>query len=743
MKSKKKTSQPKNQVWITKDEIASLVELRHNHPHRLLGMHPLGEGRGLVIRVFRPDARAVTLLEGKQEKLRLTRIHSSGLFEGHLPDENEVFPYRLRVEGHNSKVIDLGDPYSHLPSVTDHDLHLLGEGRLMQLYDVLGAQVRTHEGVQGVSFAVWAPTATRVSVIGDWNYWDGRYHMMRALGSSGVWEIFIPGLGPGDHYRFQIRKGTGHTDLRSDPIAFASELRPRVASRITDLKRYKWGDKKWMTARKKKEPMNGPMSIYELHLGSWIRKKDGAWLNYRELATKLIPYVKELGFTHIELLPVAEHPFDGSWGYQVTGYFAPTSRFGTPEDFMYFVDQCHQENIAVLVDWVPAHFPRDEFALARFDGTEVYEHADPRQGEHPDWGTLVFNYGRNEVRNFLIANALFWLDRYHIDGFRVDAVASMLYLDYSREPGDWVPNQYGGRENLEALAFIKELNHAVREDFPGTVMIAEESTSWPQLTHELEDNGLGFHGKWNMGFMHDMLAYFKEDPVFRVHSHEKLTFGLLYAFSEKFVLPFSHDEVVHGKASLLAKMPGDEWQKFANLRALYGYMFGHPGKKLLFMGAELGTWREWNFESSLEFHLLQFPYHRGIHELVKDLCHLYKNEPSLWELDHNWEGFQWIDFSDAAGNVVSWVRRGKKKKDFLVCVYNLSPVPKRNYRVGVPKSPRYEIVLNTDDSRYGGSALEIPDSFTPLPEETHEQPETIQLTLPPLSALFLKPAKSK
>ena len=732
-------------VWLTRDEIAALVQLRHPSPHSLLGLHPLGEDRGLVARAFRPDARRIDLVpdDDPGTGLPMQRIHPSGLFELHLPDLSTVFRYGYVVEPLHGGAFPVRDPYAHLPTMGDVDLHLAGEGRHEELYRFLGAQVREHEGEHGVSFAVWAPHAARVSVVGDFNGWDGRYHAMRMLGASGIWEIFIPGVEAGANYRYEILLPSGRIDLRSDPMAFAAELRPKVASRVVDLNIHTWEDAAWMKSRAERNPMDGPLSIYEVHLGSWIRKKGNAFLTYRELAGKLVPHVKEMGFTHIELMPVAEYPFDGSWGYQVTGYYAPTRRFGEPEDFMYFVDVCHRNGIGVLMDWVPAHFPKDAFALARFDGTELYEHADPRQGEHPDWGTLVFNYGRNEVRNFLIANAMFWLDRYHIDGFRVDAVASMLYLDYSRQPGEWVPNKFGGRESLEAIEFLKEFNAVVHTRFPGALTVAEESTAWPGVTHPVDGGGLGFGGKWNMGFMHDVLAYFKEDPVHRVHHHDKLTFGLLYAFNERFILPFSHDEVVHGKASMLAKMPGDEWRRFANLRALYTYMFAHPGKKLLFMGAELAAYREWSHEVSLEWDLLEHAVHRGIRDCVAALNHFYRGTPALWERDHRWEGFTWIDFDDAPRNIVSWIRRGEAPAELAVCVFNFSPVPQRQYVVGVPSAKGYVEAFNSDDERYGGSGAGNPGTISCRGKEAQGQPDSVVLTLPPLAGLILRPVSAE
>jgi len=716
-----------------------LIQAAHRDPHAHLGMHPLPDG-GVVVRALRPDADGVwVVLDDGGPEHPMARVHPGGLFEVVLPELEAVTGYRLHVRTTDRRDLVLRDPYTFLPSLGELDVFLAGEGRHEELYHRLGAHVTDQGGVPGTTFAVWAPNAAAVSVVGDWNAWDPRLHQMRALGASGIWEIFIPGLGPGDYYRYAIRRPSGKIDLRSDPVAFAAETRPRVASRIVDLEGYAWGDDTWMHERASRDPYAAPLAIYEVHLGSWMRTPTGEFLNYRDLAHRLVAYVKDLGFTHLELLPVAEYPFDGSWGYQVTGYFAPTSRFGSPHDFMYFVDHCHRNGIGVLLDWVPAHFPKDEFALARFDGTELYEHADPRQGEHPDWGTLVFNYGRHEVRNFLISSAVFWLDRYHIDGFRVDAVASMLYLDYSRGPGEWVPNRYGGRENLEALEFLKEFNAVVRRRFPGVLTVAEESTSWAGVTRSETEGGLGFGAMWDMGFMHDMLAFFREDPFFRKHHQGKLTFRMLYAFNERYVLPFSHDEVVHGKGSMVAKMPGDEWQKFANLRALYAYMFAQPGKKLLFMGNEFGPWTEWSHERELEWGVLEHKTHRGLRDLVRRLAGLYREEPALWQNDADWQGFEWIDFSDAEQNVVSFIRRGKDAGQFLVCVFNFSPAPRRDYVVGVPRAAYYDEILNSDAAEYAGSGLGNLGRVDVLPTAAHGQEASVRLLLPPLSGIYLKP----
>ncbi|MDX1418189.1 MAG: 1,4-alpha-glucan branching protein GlgB, partial [Candidatus Promineifilaceae bacterium] len=592
---------------------------------------------------------------------------------------------------------------------------------------------------QGVLFSVWAPNARRVSVIGDFNQWDGRRHPMRFHPNNGIWELFIPGIGEGTLYKYEIK--THYHDYmvnKADPVGFFSELRPKNASIVWDIDRYEWQDEEWMAKRASRQELDSPITIYEVHLGSWRRKNGWEWLTYEDLARDLVPYVKHMGYTHIELLPIAEHPFDGSWGYQVTGFFAPTSRFGTPDEFKAFVDACHQADIGVILDWVPAHYPKDEIGLGFFDGTHLYEHEDPRQGAHPDWGTYIFNYGRNEVSQFLISNALFWLDKYHIDGLRVDAVASMLYLDFSRKPGEWIPNRFGGRENLDAIEFIKRFNSAVEEYFPDTITLAEESTSWPGVSRSVSEGGLGFSYKWNMGWMHDTLQYIENDPIHRAFHHGTLTFSLLYAFSEKFVLPFSHDEVVHLKKSMLDKMPGDLWQKFANLRLLYGYQWSHPGKKLQFMGGEFGQWREWNEAQSLDWHLLEHDSrHMGLQSLVRDLNNLYRNEPALHEIEYSWEGFYWIDLHDSQRSILAYGRHGKDDDDEILVVCNFTPVVRHGFRLGVPSEGTYAEILNTDHDTYGGSNVlnSVQDSS---PISWHDRPNSIEITLPPLAAVFWK-----
>ncbi|MBI5103227.1 MAG: 1,4-alpha-glucan branching protein GlgB [Nitrospirae bacterium] len=635
-------------------------------------------------------------------------------------------------------------PEADSRSLTDFDVHLLSEGTHFRSYEKLGAHLFEIDGRKGVNFSVWAPNAKTVSVIGDFNQWDASSHQMHLVGNSGIWELFIPGLGEGEVYKFDIRsRYNRHHAIKADPYAFYFEHRPKSASIVHDINKYRWRDGRWMKMRKQKKWVESPVSIYEAHLGSWMRvpEEDDRPLTYRELAGTLIEYVKQMGYTHIELLPVCEHPLDASWGYQTIGYFAPTSRFGTPEDFMFFIDACHNNNIGVILDWAPAHFPRDGHGLGFFDGTYLYEHEDPRKGEHRDWGTLIFNYGRHEVRNFLISNALFWLDKYHIDGLRVDAVASMLYLDYSRNEGEWVPNVHGGRENLEAVEFIKKFNEVTHEYFPGVLTIAEESTAWPGVTKPVYLGGLGFDMKWNMGWMNDMLEYISKDPVYRKYHHNNLTFSLLYAFSENFVLVLSHDEVVHGKRSMLGKMPGDDWRKFANLRLFYGYMFSHPGKKLLFMGSEFGQRNEWNADRSLDWHLLESRPHQRAQRFMQDLNRLYTSEPSLYEVDHDYSGFDWIDFRDVESSIISYSRHARNADDYIVVICNFTPVPRWGYRVGVRDRCFYKEILNSDSRIYGGS--DVGNSGGLVSEDTpwHGKPYSLNIVVPPLSVLFFKPLR--
>ncbi|MDQ6816548.1 MAG: 1,4-alpha-glucan branching protein GlgB [Actinomycetota bacterium] len=705
----------------------------------LLGAHST-EG-GVVIRALRPAARSITALleDGRQE---LRQVHPGGVFEGVLEGAQLPLGYRLEVDYGGGGKFTIDDPYAFGPTIGELDQYLIGEGRHEELYDKLGAHVREHQGVSGTAFAVWAPAARAVSVVGDFNSWDGRLHAMRSLGSSGVWELFLPGVEPGQRYKYEILTADGELSLKADPYAFQTELPPKTASIVfTPQHRWSEADAAWLQRRRAQTLVSAPMSIYEVHLGSWrLNSLDGnRSLTYLELADELSAYVTDMGFTHVELLPVMAHPFSGSWGYQVTGYFAPTPRYGSPDELREFVDRLHANGVGVILDWVPAHFPRDEFALARFDGTALYEHSDPRRGAHPEWGTLVFNYGRNEVRNFLISNALFWLREYHADGFRVDAVASMLYLDYSRREGEWVPNQFGGREDLEAVAFLKQLNEVMYGREPGIVSAAEESTAWPGVSRPTYLGGLGFGFKWNMGWMHDTLGYFQQAPIYRRYHHHQLTFSLMYAFSENFILPLSHDEVVHGKGSLYSKMPGDSWQKLANLRSLYAYMWAHPGKKLLFMGGELGQEAEWSHTRSLDWHLLEGPGHAGIQSLVRDLNRLYRAEPALWEVDSDPAGFWWLEPNDADRNVVAFARASRDGERVLIFIANLSPIPRPAYRVGLPRPCRWRELLNTDSTFYGGSDVGNLGGIEPEPIPWHGQPASAEVTLPPLAAIWLVP----
>jgi 1,4-alpha-glucan branching enzyme len=725
------------------DAIGSLVTGEHGDPFAVLGPHRAPDGT-VAIRAFLPDAQAVALVpEGAPDGVRpLALEHAAGLWVVTLPGPAPA-AYRLRVTDREGAVILIEDPYRFPATLSGFDLHLLGEGMHYRIYDKLGAHPARLECVDGIIFAVWAPNARRVSVVGDWNGWDGRRHPMRLHPGNGIWELFIPGVREGQRYKYEILSRSGEPlALKADPFAFAFEPdTPYTASVVCDLDGYAWGDAEWMAARRHRRADETPMSVYEVHLGSWRRQEDGdRFLGYPELARQLADYVTAMGFTHVELLPVTEHPFYASWGYQTIGYYAPTRRYGTPAEFMAFVDCLHQRGIGVILDWVPAHFPQDAHGLAYFDGTHLYEHADPREREHPDWGTRVFNYGRREVANFLIANALFWLDRYHIDGLRVDAVASMIYRDYSRKPGEWIPNVYGGRENIEALAFLRHVNEVVYATHPGALTIAEESTAWPQVSRPTYLGGLGFGFKWNMGWMHDILDYLRHDPVHRKYHHNQLTFGMLYAWSENFVLPLSHDEVVYGKGSLLAKMPGDDWQRFANLRLLYAFMWAYPGKKLLFMGGEFGQSAEWNHDRSLDWHLLdEGPYHRALQALVADLNGRYRARPALHQLDADSAGFAWMDCDDSEQSVVSFARFARNRDDLVVCVCNFTPVVRRDYRVGVPRPGWYAELVNTDSALYGGSNVGNAGGVASEPVPWRGQLHSVRLTLPPLAALWLRP----
>lgn len=718
-------------------EFERVIQARHHDPFRVLGYHP--SDSGLRIRTLMPRVRAVSILMGARE-YPMARLGASDLFEWSGIGVEATHPYRFRFTDDHGHCRECYDPYGFAAQIPDYDLHLFSEGRNLQLYRVLGAHPYCVDGIEGTLFATWAPNAARVSVVGDFNQWDGRCHAMRSRGRSGVWELFIPELGAGELYKFEIlNRDSGEALLKADPFARQCQAAPNTASVTLGESRHDWQDTFWMQARRGDHWQSAAVSLYEVHLGSWRRGDQGQFLDYRALAEQLIPYVIELGFTHLELLPIMEHPFHGSWGYQAVGYFAPTGRYGDPDGLRYFIDQCHQQGLGVILDWVPAHFPRDDHALARFDGSALYEHSDPRRGEHRDWDTLIFNYGRNEVRNFLLASALFWLREFHFDGLRVDAVASMLYLDYSREPGEWLPNIYGERENLEAVAFLKELNAMVASEVPGALVFAEESTAWPQVTQAPERGGLGFSMKWNMGWMNDTLSYFRKDPVHRSFHHDQLTFSLLYAFSERFVLPLSHDEVVHGKGSLLGKMPGDDWQRFANLRLLLSYQYLHPGKKLLFMGTELAPWREWDHDGELDWSMLQYDRHAGVQRLVTDLNRLYREHSALHQFDFDWRGFEWLDCHDYSQSVISFLRRSATET--CVVVLNFTAVVRYNYRVGVPLGGYYQELLNSDGTCYGGSGVGNAGGVEAEPEPYMGKTCSLSLTLPPLGVLVLRGPK--
>jgi 1,4-alpha-glucan branching enzyme len=716
---------------VSSDELDRLVGGAHHDPHGILGPHP--STGGFTLRALRPWATSVVAVVGGKRH-ELTHEHG-GVWVTVIPSRDEHAPdYRLEVTYEGGVPLHQDDPYRFLPTLGEIDLHLIGEGRHEALWEVLGAHVRTYPAaggdITGTSFAVWAPNAQGVRIVGDFNYWDGRAHPMRSLGSSGVWELFVPDIGDGTRYKYEILGRDGVWRQKADPMAFLAETPPATAS-VVFTSGHDWQDDAWMARRPERDAHDSPMSAYEVHLGSWRKG-----LSYRELAEQLVDYVQELGFTHVEFMPVAEHPFGGSWGYQVTSYYAPTSRFGSPDDFRYLVDRLHQAGIGVIIDWVPAHFPKDAWALARFDGTPLYEHADPRRGEHPDWGTLVFDFGRHEVRNFLVANALYWLQEYHIDGLRVDAVASMLYLDYSRSEGQWTPNQYGGRENLDAVAFLQEANATAYREVPGIVTIAEESTAWPGVTRPTHLGGLGFGFKWNMGWMHDSLTYISKEPIYRQYHHHQMTFSMVYAYSENYVLPISHDEVVHGKGSLLRKMPGDRWQQLANVRAYLAYMWAHPGKQLLFMGQEFAQESEWSESRSLDWWLTDNPDHRGVQLLVRDLNARYVETPALWSQDTEPSGFAWIDANDAGNNVFSFVR-WHSDGSALACIANFAAVPHEGYRVGLPHTGRWREVLNTDADLYAGSGVGNLGGVDAAAESWHGQPASASVRVPPLGTIWL------
>ncbi|MCU0452180.1 MAG: 1,4-alpha-glucan branching protein GlgB [Bacteroidetes bacterium] len=735
-----------NTSSVPDGELRRLLATDHHDPFTILGAHSVKrkDEQGVAIRVLAPDASGIDVLaDAKVAKMSaMVLAHPDGFFEAWFPNVKEVFAYRLRFTWKAGGQWETADPYSFLPILTDEDRYLFNAGDHHRIYEKLGAHPRNVNGVDGVSFAVWAPNARSVSVIGGFNTWDPRRHQMRVLGNSGIWELFIPGLGNGDLYKFQVRGNDKESLDKTDPYATEMEIRPKTASVVNSLDGYDWKDGSWIRERPQTQDARRPMSVYEVHLGSWMRNvyAENRWHTYRELAHLLVDHVKARGYTHIELMPVMEHPFDGSWGYQVTGYYAPTSRFGHPHDFMYFVDHCHQNGIGVILDWVPAHFPKDDHALSRFDGSALYEHEDPRKGEHQDWGTLIFNYGRSEVKNFLLSNALFWVEKYHIDGLRIDAVASMLYLDYSRKPGEWIPNQYGGRENIEAIAFVKALNGLIHHYYPGVLTVAEESTAWPQVTGDLSHGGLGFSMKWNMGWMHDTLEYFTKNPVHRSYHQGNLTFALLYAFSERFLLPLSHDEVVHGKGALLSKMPGDEWQQFANLRSLYGLMYAFPGKKLLFMGGEIGQRAEWDHDRQLDWFVLQYDLHRGVQRLTDDLNRCYRTLTPLHEVDFSYTGFEWVDFHDAHNSVIAFLRWNHDRSEHVLVVCNFTPVPRPRYRVGAPYNGRYAEVVNTDSTAYAGSNIGNGGEAWTEAVPFHGRPNSLVLTLPPLGVLYLRPS---
>lgn len=726
-------------------DIFHIVNGEHSDPHTVLGMHEMEEDgrKAVVVRAFLPNAAGITVIDyaNKRKKYPMERLHADGFFEVTIADREEWFRYQLEYTDADGNTWRSYDPYSFSPTLSEFDRHLFGAGTHYEIYEKMGGRLMTHEGARGAAFSVWAPNAKAVSVIGDFNNWDARRSPMRRLGESGIWELFLPAAAEGDKYKFHVTQCDGRVVDKTDPYGVYAEVRPNNASVLYPLKRYKWKDRRWMTARRKYDFRTAPMNIYEVHLGSWKRAEGDRFLTYTELAEQLIPYVKEMGYTHIEMLPVEEHPFDGSWGYQVTGYYAPTSRYGSPDEFKQFVDACHQNGISVILDWVPAHFPKDDFALARFDGTALYEHQDPRLGEHIQWGTYIFNYGRKEVANFLLANALYWMDIFHIDGLRVDAVASLLRLDFCKEEGQWLPNVYGGSENLEAIEFLKHMNSVIAEREPGALMIAEDSTAWPGVTKKVDEGGLGFSLKWNMGWMNDFLSYIKLDPIYRKYHQNKLTFGMAYHYAENFVLVLSHDEVVHTKSSMIGKMPGDVWQSFANLRLSYGFMMGHPGKKLLFMGGEFAQYSEWSEARSLDWHLLQYADHQEMQAYVKELNHLYAEEPAFWAEDFDPNGFQWIECDDAESSIVSFVRRSREKELVFLC--NFTPVVHRGFSLGVPQEGVYHERLNSDAARFGGSDVINAVPLQSKAEPAGRCPFRVELDVPPLGMVILEREQPK
>ena len=729
-------------LTLTAEQIADLVHATCGEPRSLLGYHEFAREQDqpvALVRVLERDAVSVRVFwedETVADARPLLQLHDAGLFEGRVAYRRPLLPYRLVIRYRNGSELIKHDPYYFAPQLSDLDLHLFGEGNHHALYRKLGAHPEVPDGVAGVRFAVWAPNAQRVSVVGDFNFWDGRRHVLHPLAGSGIWELFVPGIAAGTLYKFEIRTHDGRVLLKSDPYGLQMQLRPDTASVVATLDDYAWQDARWLQRRSQWQPQHAPINAYEVHPGSWRLKSDGGFLSWLELAEQLIPYVVEMGYTHIELMGVAEHPFDGSWGYQVTGYYAPTARHGAPEQLRMFIDRCHQAGIGVLMDWVPAHFPKDEHGLREFDGTALYEHADVRQGEHQEWGTKIFNYGRHEVRNFLVANALYWIEQFHIDGLRVDAVASMLYLDYSRNAGEWIPNKYGGRENLDAIEFIKQLNWAIGHYFPGVLTIAEESTAFPGVTQPVHLGGLGFTLKWNMGWMNDTLRYMQLDPVYRRYEHNLITFSMMYAWSERFMLPISHDEVVHGKRSLISKMPGDEWQKRAGVRLMLGYMAAHPGKKLLFMGSEFGQWHEWRAHEQLDWPLLDHVNHRALREWCKTMNFIYREHPELHASDHSWEGFQWMDLSNANDSIFAFMRRATPDAEPLLCIFNCTPVPRDNYLFGVPLPGRYRKLLDSDDPAWGGSGYSNQYTVDAESDGWAGFAHRMRIHLPPLAVTF-------
>ena len=726
---------------LSKEEMEAVINGDHGNVFAVLGIHKDKGSKEVFIRTYQPHSKAIELIDNNNQSLGfMSCLDPRGFYQINLgPRDN--FAYRFRITGDMDNVWETEDPYRFPSVLGDMDVYLLAEGNHLEMYKKLGAHHIEMNGVYGVSFAVWAPNAKRVSVIGNFNNWDGRVHVMRKHPTAGVWDIFIPGLSNGELYKFEVKGMDNSIHVKADPLAFYSEKRPNTASIVYDIRDYEWNDAGWMDYRETANSFDRPMSIYEVHLGSWRRKNGNDYLTYRELADHLVPYVSNMGFTHVEFLPVCEHPFDGSWGYQVVGMFAPTSRFGTPDDFRYLIDKFHQAGIGVIMDWVPAHFPKDGHGLNEFDGTHLYEHADPRKGEHTDWGTKIYNYGRTEVNNFLCCSAVYWLKEFHIDGLRVDAVASMLYLDYSRKNGEWIPNIYGGNENIEAIAFLRRMNELAYSQVKGAITIAEESTAWPMVSRPTSMGGLGFGYKWNMGWMNDTLKYISHEPVHRKYHHGMLTFGLLYAFNENFILPISHDEVVHGKGSMLSKMPGDEWQKFANLRAYYGFMFTHPGKKLLFMGCEFGQDWEWNADESLRWFLTDYPMYKGMQNCVRDLNLMYKGNAPLYEQDFDYRGFEWIDHSNSDDSVISYMRKGLNPDDYLICITNFTPVVRENYRIGVNENCRYQEIFNSDDVNYWGSGVKNNGQLQAEEVEWNCKPLSVRVTLPPLATIVLKPVR--